>query len=133
MKKFLSVILAVAFSLSCFAATGFSQSDCGQACCCSANMQGLHHTTGLQAPLDSNFSAQTSAHRCGFAKNRKIELPAFTVSAGRINPGTSVGASFVYAVWSSVNDSILPHHWRQVAKLFKQSSPIFLQHRAFLI
>jgi hypothetical protein len=86
MKKFLSVILAVLFSLSCFAATGFSQSDCGQACCCSSNMQGMHHTTRLQAPVDSSCCAPTSAHPCGFTKNRNIELPAFTVSAGRITP-----------------------------------------------
>jgi hypothetical protein len=133
MKKFLSVILAVLFSLSCFAATGFSQSDCGQACCCSSNMQGMHHTTRLQAPVDSSCCAPTSAHPCGFTKNRNIELPAFTVSAGRINTDTSVDALFVQTTWSSVNDSILPHDRRPAAKIFKQSLPIFLQHNSLLI
>ena len=133
MKKFLSVTLAVVFSLSCFAATGFSQSDCGQACCCSSNMQEMHHTARLQAPVDSNCCAPTSALPCGFTKNRNIELPAFTLAAGRINTGTSVGGSFVHIVSPVVNEFSLTRDGWPVAKILQQSTPLYLKHRSLLI
>ena len=133
MKKLISLTLAIILSLSLFAATGFSQSDCGQECCCSSNMQGMQHATKYQAQFKGDCCEQAPAHPCGFAKKRNIELPMYTLSAGRINTGTAVGASLVISESPSVNKLILPQQRWPLAQFSILSSPIYLQHRSLLI
>ena len=133
MKKLLSLTLAVMFSLSIFAATGFSKSDCGQVCCCSSKMQGMQLTTRLQAQVNSNCCSQASEQPCGFTKNRNVELPLCTISAGRINTGTSVGAAFVQTTLLAANEFILNRARGPVAKFSIRSAPLYLQHLSLLI
>ena len=133
MKKSITILLVFIFSLSLLAATGFSQTDCGQMCCCFSKTHGMQNTTKFQARVGTNCCSQTSAHSCGIAKNRNVELPLFTISAGRINTGTSLSASHVTNATFAVNEVDLARDGEPVAKIFKPPSPLYLQHLTLLI
>ncbi len=133
MRKLTSLTLAIIFSLSIFAATGFSLSDCGQACCCSSNMPGMQQTTKYQSQIHGGCCSQMDAHPCGLTKSQDFELPLCTISAGRITTGYSFGFSPDISDSFSVNRSI-PSQQRWSLAIFSiPVSPIYVQHLTLLI
>ncbi len=132
-KKLISLTLAATFVMGLFASTGFSQSDCGRACCCSSNMPDMKHIISYQAQIDHGCCSQTAVHPCGLAKNQNLELPMVTLLAGRINSGTSVNASVSRAATSSVNELVWIRDMWPVDEIPVQFSPIYLQHLSLLI
>jgi hypothetical protein len=133
MKKSITILLVFIFSLSLLAASGFSQTDCGQVCCCSSKMHAMQHATKFQARAGTDCCSQTAAHACGIAKNRNVELPLCTISAGRINTGTSLSASHVTNAAVAVKEVDLARDGEPVAKIPKPPSPLYLQHLTLLI
>lgn len=133
MKNLIPITLTIIFSLSMFAATGFSQLDCGEVCCCSSNIQGMQHPLKYQARIDSGCCSQAPTHPCGLTKHQNLELPMCALAAGRINSGASVGA-FVHPIGSAYDSAlILSQNPWPVAKFSIQSPPIYLQHLSLLI
>ncbi len=133
MRKLISLTLTIIFSLSIFAATGFSQSDCGQVCCCSSNISGMQHTSEYQAHINGGCCSQVDAHPCGLTKSQDFELPLCTLSAGRITTGYSFGFSPVISDSFSANKSI-PSQQRWSLTIFSiPTSPIYVQHLTLLI
>ena len=133
MKKSITVLLVFIFSLSLLAATGFSQTDCGQVCCCSSKMHGMQHTTKLQARVGTDCCSQTPTHSCGITKNRNVELPLCTISVGRANTGTTVGAPLVHTASAVTTEFSSALQGWPVAKFLQQSLPLYLKHRSILI
>ena len=133
MRKLTSLTLTIIFSLSIFAATGFSQSDCGPVCCCSSNMPGMQHTSKYQAQINGGCCSQVDAHPCGLTKSQDFELPLYTISAGRINIGYSFGFSPDISVSFSANRSILSQQRWSLANFSIPTSPIYVQHLTLLI
>ena len=133
MHKLISLTLAIIFSLSIFAATGFSQSDCGPVCCCSSNMPGMQHASKYQAHINAGCCSQADAHPCCLTKSQEFELPLCIISAGRISAGYSFGFS------SDISDSFFtnksnPSEQRWSLAIFSiPTSPIYVQHLTLLI
>ena len=133
MHKLISLTLAIIFSLSIFAATGFSQSDCGPVCCCSSNMPGMQHTSNYQAEINGGCCSQVDPHHCGLTKRQDFGLPLCTISAGRISTGYSFGLS------SDSSDSFFTNKYnssqqRWYLAIFSiPTSPIYVQHLTLLI
>lgn len=133
MHKLISLSLAIIFSLSIFAATGFSQSDCGPVCCCSSNMPGMQHTSNYQAEIIGACCSQVDAHPCGFTKSQDFELPLCTISAGRINTGYSFGfSSHISDSFSTYKSNPSQQRW-SLAIFSIPTSPIYVQHLTLLI
>ena len=129
----ITILFVFIFSLSLLAASGFSQTDCGQVCCCISKINGMQHTTKFQARVGADCCSQTSAHPCGIANNRTVELPLCTISAGRINTVTSLSALPVTNAAFVVNEVDFARVGEPVAKISKASSPLYLQHLTLLI
>lgn len=133
MRKYLSLILAIALILSLFAATGFSRSDCGKVCCCVSKIQGLQHTAKYQAQINGNCCTDAPAHPCGFAKNHNIDLPMCTLSVCRTTAGSSAGTAVILNDPPYANKFIIVKSGSPLAKTYAVSSPIYLQHLSLLI
>ena len=133
MRKLFSLTLAIVLILSLFAATGFSRSDCGRLCCCVAKVQGLHHATKYQAQINGNCCTDAPAHPCGFAKNQNIDLPMYTLSAGRTTTGSSTGTAVFLNASPCASKFIIPKFGWPLAGSHIVSSPIYLQHLSLII
>ena len=132
-KKLISLTLAVTFVMVLFASTGFSWTNCGMACCCSSNMSDMQHTSRYQAQIDHDCCSQTAAHPCDLTRNLNLELPMYTLLAGRINSGTSVSASVSPTESSSINELVWVRDMWPVTKIPIQSAPIYLQYLSLII
>ncbi len=133
MRKIIALTLSIIFSLSIFAATGFSQSDCGQTCCCSSNMPGMQHTSEYQAQINGGCCSQVNAHPCDLTKGQDFELPLWTLSAGRISTCYYFGFSLYSSDSFSANRSTPSQQRWSLASFSIPTSPIYVQHLTLLI
>ncbi len=133
LRKVLCFSLTILFSLSFFAATGFSSSDCGQMCCCSSKMNAMHPAIKDPLKLNGDCCSQTPAHACGLTGNQNVKLPICTLHFVRAETNGSSGTAVIINTPIYTKNLIISHYGWHSDKTPVQFTPIYLQHLSLLI
>jgi hypothetical protein len=132
-RKILCFSLAVLFSLSFFATSGFSNSDCGQMCCCSSPMNSTHHAIKNSVKLNGDCCSQMPTHACRLTGGNKVELPICTLHAVRADTGGSLDAAAIITTQIYTKNLIRSKYGQHSNKRLLQFTPIYLQHLSLII
>jgi hypothetical protein len=133
LRKILCFSLTLLFSLSFFAATGFSNSDCGQMCCCSSKMNATQFAIKNTLKLNSDCCSQTPAHSCGLTGNHNVKLPICSLHA--VRPGTNSSSCTTGIINGPIyidNLILSQYGWHSDITPI-QFTPIYLQHLSLQI
>ena len=133
LRKILCFSLAILFSLSFFATTGYSNSDCGQMCCCSSKMNAAQPAINDPAKLNGDCCSQTPAHSCGFTGNHNVKLPICTLHFVRAETNGFSGTAVIISAPVYTQNLIISKNGWHSDKTPVQLTPIYLQHLSLLI
>ena len=133
LQKILCFCLTMLFSLSFLATSGFSNSECGQMCCCSSKMNMKHPVIKNTVKLNGDCCAQTPAHSCGITGSNTVELPVCTLHVVRAETNGSSGTAVICSTPIYTGNIGILKYGSQFDESTVQSTPIYLQHLSFLI